>query len=108
MSNRAELAAHLHVQLRDGLRLQDATRVLQALEDEVLVPHGLYLNGDVEHSEGGSDAPARIVGVLVRADGRDLRELDVELTRRWLQAKAEVTKVTFGPLKRAEGPDEVQ
>ena len=56
MSATAELVSQLRASLSHGVRLKDAERVLQSLQDELLVPRGLYLNGGLAHFGDDSDS----------------------------------------------------
>ena len=75
------------------------------MEDELLVPHGLYLNGGLAQFEAGRDLSPEIVGVVARADGRDLTGRDVKWMEAWLSANPVITGFSVGALKPANSPE---
>ena len=105
MSATAELVSQLRASLSHGTRLKDAERVLRSLQDELLVPRGLYLNGGLAHFGNDSDLSPEIVGLVTRADGNDLSELEVRRLKEWLAANAAITEFSVGPLKPADSPE---
>lgn len=105
MATRAELVSQLKASLRQGLRLEDAKTVAHALEDELLVPRGLYLNGLLHHFGQDSERAPEIDGLIVRADGGDLSHLDVERVSDWLRANPAITSFSMGPLKAADSAE---
>ena len=105
MSANAELVSQLRANLSHRLRLKDAEKVLHSLQDELLVPRGLYLNGGLAHFGDASDLSPEIVGLVTRADGRDLADLDVRRINAWLSAHPAITEFSMGPLKPADSPE---
>jgi uncharacterized protein YggL (DUF469 family) len=100
MASSGELVSQLRASLAHGLRLKDAEAVLRSLEDEVLVPRGLYLDGGLAHS-GDSDVSPEIVGLVTRADGRNVSELEVSRVTAWLGKNPAIAEFSMGPLKPA-------
>lgn len=101
----AELVSQLRANLAHGLGAEEAENLLQALEDQVLVPRGLYLDGGLADLGEDSGLSAEIVGLVVRADGRDLTELELKRVAAWLGARAEITEFSMSPLKPADSPE---
>ena len=99
-----ELVSQLRASLRHGIRSKDAEKVLHALQDELLVPRGLYLNGGLSHLRNDDLSP-EIVGLVTRADGRDLSDLDVTRITAWLGQNPAIAEFSMGPLKPANSPD---
>jgi uncharacterized protein YggL (DUF469 family) len=97
MSDAAELVSELKVGLAAGLERGKAKRVYDALEDELLIPRGLYLDGGLSYA----GSAAEIAGVLTRADGTGLTARDVQFVEAWLGARPEVAGFSLGPLKPA-------
>jgi uncharacterized protein YggL (DUF469 family) len=97
MSDAAELVSELKVGLAAGLERGKAKRVYDALEDELLIPRGLYLDGGLSYA----GSAAEITGVLTRADGTGLTARDVQFVEAWLGARSEVAAFSLGPLKPA-------
>jgi uncharacterized protein YggL (DUF469 family) len=105
MAATAELVSQLRANLSHGCRLKDAEKVLHLLQDELLVPRGLYLNGGLHHFGDGSDLSPEIVGLVTRADGRDLSERDLIQVTTWLGKQPAITEFSMGPLKPADSPE---
>jgi len=101
MTSSGELVSQLRASLSHGLRLKDAEAVLRSLEDEVLVPRGLYLDGGLAHSGNDSDVSPEIVGLVARADGRNVSELEVSRVSAWLGKNPAIAEFSMGPLKPA-------
>jgi hypothetical protein len=99
-----ELVSQLRATLNPGIRPKDAEKVLHSLQDELLVPRGLYLNGGLSDLRGDALSP-QIVGLITRADGRDLSDLDVRRINAWLGNNPAVAEFSMGPLKRADSPE---
>jgi len=105
MPDRAELVSELRAILVPGLDLKSAERVLHKLQDDLLVPGGLYLNGGLSHFGNGSDLSPEIAGLVTRADGRDISERDRCKVEAWLAAMPQVNGVSMGSLKPADSPE---
>jgi hypothetical protein len=105
MAEAAELVSQLRASLSHGLAPKEAERVLRSLEDEVLVPHGLYLNGGLARSEAERGLSPEIVGLVARADGRDLTSRDVKWMEIWLSANPVIAEFSVGTLKPANSPE---
>ncbi len=97
MGATAELVSQLRATLGHGVRPKDAENTLHALQDELLVPRGLYLNGGLSHADGSELSP-EIVGLVTRADGRDLSELDVRRISAWLGSNPAIAEFSMGAL----------
>lgn len=95
----AALVSQLRARLKLGLRSKEAEKVLHSLQDELLVPRGLYLDGGLAHS--ADDGSHEIAGLVIRADGRDVSELDAKRLSAWLASNAAITEFSVGPLKPA-------
>ena len=104
MTNRAELVSQLRATLTHGLTSKRARKVLRSLEDELLVPHGLYLNGGLNHSGDGSKFSPEIAGFVTRADGSDITERDRKKVEAWLAATPDITEFSMGTLQPADSP----
>jgi uncharacterized protein YggL (DUF469 family) len=102
MGTAAAIVSQLHASLGHGCRLKDAEKVLRSLEEELLIPRGLYLDGGLQHPGEGSDASPEIAGLVTRADGRDLSERDVTLVAAWLGKQPAIAEFSMGPLKSVE------
>jgi uncharacterized protein YggL (DUF469 family) len=102
MGTAAELVSQLSVTLSQGRRLKDAEKVLRSLEEELLIPRGLYLDGGLQHAGEGADTSPEIAGLVTRADGRDLSERDVTLVVAWLGKQPAIAEFSMGPLKSVE------
>jgi uncharacterized protein YggL (DUF469 family) len=105
MTDRAELVSQVRANLRHGLEKKRAQKVLHCLQDELLIPNGLYLNGGLAHFSDAVNLSAEIVGLLTRADGKDVSERDRTKLELWLAAKSEVAEFSVGPLKPSNDPD---
>ena len=105
MSGTAELVSQLRASLGHGTRVKDAERVFHSLQDDLLVPRGLYLNGGLAHFGDDSDLSPEIVGLVARADGADLSELEVRRVNEWLGANPAIAEFSMGPLKPADSPE---
>jgi uncharacterized protein YggL (DUF469 family) len=101
MGTAAALVSQLHASLGQGCRPKDAEKMLRSLEEELLIPRGLYLDGGLQHL-GGSDVSPEIAGLVTRADGRDLSERDVTLVAAWLGKQPAIAEFSMGPLKSAD------
>ena len=101
MAATGELVSQLRANLSHGLALKEAEKVLHALQDDLLVPRGLYLDGGLSNFEDGSDLSPEIIGLVTRADGRDLSELDVKRIGAWLAGHPAITEFSMSPLKPA-------
>jgi uncharacterized protein YggL (DUF469 family) len=99
-----ELVSQLRATLSYGIRLKDAEKVLHSLQDELLVPRGLYLNGGLSHLRN-DELSSEIVGLVTRADGRDLSDLDVRRITAWLGKNPAIAEFSMGSLKPANSPD---
>jgi uncharacterized protein YggL (DUF469 family) len=102
MGTGAELVSQLRASLGHGCRLKDAEKVLRSLEEELLIPRGLYLDGGLQHSGKGADVSPEIVGLVTRADGRALSERDVTQVAAWLGKQPAIAEFSMGPLKPAD------
>lgn len=96
------LVSQLRASLGHGCRLKDAEKVLRSLEEELLIPRGLYLDGGLQRPGEGAEASAEITGLVTRADGRDLSERDVTLVATWLGKQPAIAEFSMGPLKSAD------
>ena len=105
MATTAGLVSQLRASLSHGLKSEDAEQVLHALEDELLVPRGLYLDGGLEHSGDESELSPEIAGLVTRADGRNLTQLEVTRVATWLGANPAIGEFSMGPLKPADSPE---
>jgi uncharacterized protein YggL (DUF469 family) len=105
MTERAELVSHMRASLGLGLDLKHAERILHALQDDFLVPNGLYLDGGLAHFGVASMLSAEIAGLVTRADGKDLSERDRNRVQGWLAKNAQVTEFSMSPLKPADSPE---
>jgi hypothetical protein len=97
MSGTAESVADLKASLLPGIDRGRAKRVYDALEDDLLIPRGLYLDGGLTYA--GSSA--EITGLLTRADGTGLTARDVQFVEAWLGSRPDVVAFTLGPLRPA-------
>jgi uncharacterized protein YggL (DUF469 family) len=102
MGTAAALVSQLHASLGQGCRPKDAEKMLRSLEEELLIPRGLYLDGGLQDSGDGADASPEIAGLVTRADGRDLSERDVTLVATWLGKQPAIAEFSMGPLKSAD------
>jgi hypothetical protein len=100
----AELVSQLKATLVAGLDLNAATGVLHSIEDKFLVPSGLYLNGGLA-PRAGPKAPFEIIGVVTRADGRDLSDRERKSVDAGLRTIASIAQFSMGPLKPADSPE---
>jgi len=68
-----ELVSQLRATLSHGIRPKDAEKVLHSLQDELLVPRGLYLNGGLSHIAEFSMGPLsrRIARTSWREAGKE-------------------------------------
>lgn len=105
MTNRAELVSELRATLTHGLNLQGAEKVLHALQDNLLVLTGLYLNGGLHHFGDKAEFSPEIVGLVTRADGSDLSERDRRKIEAWLVSTPQVTEFSMSPLKPVNSPE---
>jgi hypothetical protein len=105
MASTGELVSQLRANLSHGLRLKEAEKVLHSLQDELLVPRGLYLNGGLAHFGNAPELSPEIVGLVTRADGRDLSPLEVGRVTAWLGKNPAITEFSMGPLKPADSPE---
>ena len=103
--NDEELVCGLRASLAYGLKPARAQALLQVLEDELLVPAGLYLDGGLIHAGASSPYSAEIAGLVTRADGHDLAERDRARVEAWLIAQPLVAEFTLGPRQSAGSPD---
>jgi hypothetical protein len=99
----AELVALLRATLVAGLDLNEATTVLNELDDKLLVPSGLSLDGGLA-PRVGPKAPFEIVGVVIRSDGADLSERERKAVDAALRAFGKVAHFSLGPLRPADSP----
>ena len=95
--NHDERVCGLRASLVHGLDTGRAQALLQILEDELLVPAGLYLDGGLRHAEAASAYSPEISGLVTRADGRDLAERDRGRVEAWLAMQPLVTEFSVGP-----------
>ena len=79
--------------LRLGLTAKQAEKILRALEDDVLISAGLYLDGGLSHP--GEGLSSEIAGALCRADGRDLTERDRKRVEAWLASTPQVREFSM-------------
>jgi hypothetical protein len=96
--DRAERVSQLRAVLRLGLDAQQSGEVLRALEEEILIPYGLYLDGGVNHFDGGRSP--EIAGLVARADGRDMTERDRKWVEVGLASTPQVVEFSMGPLEQ--------
>ena len=87
------------------LDLKRAEKVLHSLQDDLLVPSGLYLNGGLSHFGDESKLSPEIAGLVTRADGGDVTERDRKKVETWLAARPQVTEFSMGTLKPADSPE---
>ena len=106
MGATAELVSQLRATLAHGVPPKDAERILHELQDELLVPRGLYLNGGLSHSGNDTELSPEIVGLVTRADGRDLSELDVRRITAWLGRNPAIAEFSMGPLMPMDSVNE--
>src|SRR5262245_66465519 len=99
MTKAAPLVSQLRANLTHGLSSKSARRILHSLQDKLLVPSGLYLDGDLVHLGNGSNFSPEIAGFVTRADGSDLSERDRKKVEAWLAANPQVTEFSMGPLE---------
>jgi hypothetical protein len=102
--NHDEQVCGLRASLVHGLDAGRARALLQVLEDELLVPAGLYLDGGLQQLGPDAGYSPEIAGVVTRADGRDLAERDRTRVELWLTAQPLVTEFFVGPLAPAGSP----
>lgn len=105
--NDEELVCGLRASLVHGLDPGRAQALLHVLEDELLVPAGLYLDGGLQHAGVSSPYSPEIAGLVMRADGRDLAERDRARVEAWLVAQPLVAEFAVGPRKPAGSPEAV-
>jgi uncharacterized protein YggL (DUF469 family) len=98
VTDRAELVSQLKATLRLGLDARQAEKVLRALEEEVLIPAGLYLNGGLSRFDDGRSP--EIAGLVTRADGRDMTERDRKRVEAWLASTPQVIEFSMGQLEQ--------
>jgi len=104
MTDRTERVSQLRATLSLGLDAKGSEKILRALED-LLVPHGLYLDGGLKHSGDNSGLSPEIVGLITRADGRDLSERDKRWVEAWLASTPQVAEFSMSPPKPADSPE---
>ena len=95
MIARAERVAQLRATLSLGVTAKQAGKILRALEEEVLIPAGLYLDGGL--TAPGDGLSPEIAGRLCRADGRDLSERDTKRVEAWLASTPQVGEFSMNP-----------
>jgi uncharacterized protein YggL (DUF469 family) len=100
MTGRAELVSQLRATLSLGLDSRQSEKVLHALEEDVLIPAGLYLNGGVSHFD--ARLSPEIAGLVARADGRDITERERKRVEAWLASTPQVIEFFMGPPKPAD------
>ena len=105
MAEPAELVSQLRAALTHGLDLKNSKKVLHALQDKFLVPNGLYLNGGLSHFGADSLLSPEIVGLVTRADGRDLTEPERKKVEAWLGSIPQITEYSLGSLKPSNSPE---
>jgi hypothetical protein len=93
MSARVEL--QLRATLTLGITAKQAGKILRTLEEDVLIPAGLYLDGGLTHP--GDALSPEIAGALCRADGRDLTERDAKRVEAWLASTPQVREFSMNP-----------
>lgn len=72
----------LRATLSLGMTAKQAGKILRALEEGVLIPAGLYLDGGL--SDAADGLSPEIGGMVIRADGRDMTERDRKRVEAWL------------------------
>ena len=95
MMARAEMVSQLRATLSLGVTAKQAGKILRALEEEALIPAGLYLDGGLTHP--GDGLSSEIAGTLCRADGRDLTERDRKRVEAWLASTPQVREFSMHP-----------
>ena len=105
MADRTELVSQLRATLTHGLNVKNARKVLRSLEEELLVPSGLYLDGGMSYYGKEANFSPEIAGLLTRADGSDISERDRKKVEAWLAANPQVTEFSMGALKPADSPN---
>ena len=105
MSDRAELVSQLRATLSLGLAARKSEQILHALQDDLLIPAGLYLNGGLSHLGGDCGLSPEIAGLVTRADGRDITERDRKRVEAWLASTPQVTEFSIGPPRPADSPE---
>jgi len=105
MADRADLVSQLRATLRLGLDSNRSEKILRALQEELLIPYGLYLDGGLSHPGDDSGLSPEIAGLVTRADGRDLSERDRKRVEAWLAAAPQVTEFSMGPPRPADSPE---
>lgn len=103
--NHDERVCGLRASLAHGLGAGRAQALLQVLENELLVPAGLYLDGGLLHADAASAYSPEIAGIVTRADGRDLAERDRARVEAWLAAQPLVAEFSVGPCMPASSPE---
>jgi hypothetical protein len=103
MTDRAELVSQLRATLSLGLDAKAAEKILHALQEDLLIPYGLYLDGGLSRSAGDAGLSPEIAGLVTRADGRDLSERDRKRVEAWLASTPQVIEFSMGPPTPAKG-----
>jgi hypothetical protein len=97
MSGRADL--QLRATLSLGIPAKQAGKILRALEEDLLIPAGLYLDGGL--SDPADGLSHEIAGVVTRADGRDMSERDRKRVEAWLASNTQIIEFSMGPPRPA-------
>ncbi len=105
MTKPSELVSELRATLPHGLDLKSAEKILHALQDNLLVLTGLYLNGGLNHFGDQAEFSPEIVGLVTRADGSDLSERERSKVEAWLVATPQVLEFSLSALKPANSPE---
>jgi uncharacterized protein YggL (DUF469 family) len=102
MSEHHELVCRLHAAFSTTAGPRKAARILQKLEDTLLIPAGLYLHGELRVSKDAPDLAPEITGFITRADGKDLTERERLRVESWLASTPQLVEFSVGPLIRAD------
>ena len=103
MTGHKALVSQLDATLKPGLGRRQAERVLNELQDIMLMPNGLYLAGGAAKGGDVSGFCAEIAGTVTRANGGDLSERDRQKIGLWLAMAPQLVEFSLGPLRPAQG-----
>jgi uncharacterized protein YggL (DUF469 family) len=105
MAAERERVSQLRATLSLGLDAKQSEKILHALQEELLIPYGLYLDGGLSHFGDDSGLSPEIAGLVTRADGRDLSERDKKRVEAWLASTPQVREFSISPPKPADSPE---
>ena len=100
------MVSQLRATLSLGLTPRQCEKILQALEEDALIPAGLYLDGGLSHAGAKSGLSPEIAGLLTRVDGRNLTERDCKRVEAWLATIPKVIEFSVGPPRPAGRKEE--